>query len=157
MPPACLSTLTVTPRAACLRAARGVVPGRAARTGTGQRGRAAEGVVPLLGQDAEGRVLQARFSRPSDILSTWEAQGTAAAELAREDYTLRHWVRRFLFSPFAAALRGCSTRADPGAGQPAARWALQPCVQSGPREAPNPAGRLHAAPIPIQLSRACGG
>jgi hypothetical protein len=46
-----------------------------------------------VAQDEEGRVLQARFSRPSDVLRTWEAQGTAAAELAREDYALRHWVR----------------------------------------------------------------
>lgn len=38
-------------------------------------------------------MLQARFSRPSDVLRTWETQGTAAAELAREDYALRHWVR----------------------------------------------------------------
>ena len=49
-------------------------------------------------QDREGRIVEGRFSPPSQVMEIWEHQGTMAAELAREDYALRR-VRSLLLLP----------------------------------------------------------
>lgn len=46
----------------------------------------------LPGQDMEGRTLQTPFGRPGHTMEMFEFQGTAAAQLASEDYAMHQRV-----------------------------------------------------------------